>query len=104
MSHAGPEGGMKRREFITLVGGAAAAWPLAAGAQQLERMRRIGVLMNALSDDLESQARLAAFLRGLQEAGWTVGRDVRIDTRWTGGDSARLRRTAMELVALNPDV
>jgi putative ABC transport system substrate-binding protein len=93
-----------RRDFITLLGGAAAAWPLAAGAQQLERMRRIGVLMNALSDDLESQARLAAFLRGLQEAGWTVGRDVRIDTRWTGGDSARLRRTAMELVALNPDV
>ena len=70
---------MRRREFITLLGGAAAAWPLAARAQQAERMRRIGVLMNAAADDPESQARIAAFLQGLQELGWTDGRNVRID-------------------------
>ena len=68
-----------RREFITLLGGAAAAWPLAARAQQPERMRRIGVLMNFAADDPEGQARLAAFLQGLQELGWTDGRNVRID-------------------------
>jgi putative ABC transport system substrate-binding protein len=71
---------MKRREFITLLGGAA-AWPLAARAQQRERMRRIGVLMNVAADDAEGQARLAAFLQGLQETGWAVGRNVRIDLR-----------------------
>ena len=70
---------MKRREFITLLGGAAAAWPLAARAQQPERMRRIGVLMHLAADDPEGQARLAAFLQGLQQSGWTVGRNVRID-------------------------
>ena len=75
---------MKRREFITLLGGAAAAWPLAARAQQRERMRRIGVLMTAAADDPEAQARIAAFLQGLQQLGWTVGRNVRIDTRWGG--------------------
>ena len=71
---------MRRREFIRLLGGAAVSWPLAARAQ--ERVRRIGVLMNALPDEPEAQARVAAFLQGLQESGWAVGRNVRIDTRW----------------------
>src|SRR6516165_3944815 len=75
---------MKRREVITLVGGALVAWPLAARAQQPDRMRRIGVLMNLAADDVEGQQRLAAFLQGLQEAGWQVGRNVRIDIRSTG--------------------
>ena len=70
-----------RREFITLFGGAAAAWPAAARAQQPQRMRRVGVLMNLAADDLEGQARQAAFLQGLQEVGWTDGRNVRIDVR-----------------------
>jgi putative tryptophan/tyrosine transport system substrate-binding protein len=95
---------MRRREFITLVGGAAAAWPLAARAQQPERMRRIGALMNTAVDDLESQAYVAVFLQGLQELGWTVGRNMRIDYRWTSGDADRVRRYAAELVALAPDV
>ena len=93
-----------RREFITLLGGAAAAWPLAARAQQGERMRRIGVLMPCAADDPEAQARVAAFLQGLQQLGWTVGRNVRIDTRWAAGDAAEIRRYAAELVALAPDV
>jgi putative tryptophan/tyrosine transport system substrate-binding protein len=95
---------MRRREFITLLGGAAAAWPLAARAQQGERMRRIGVLMNTAADEAESQARLAAFMQGLQEAGWAVGRNLRIDYRWSQGDLARLRKDASELVALGPEV
>jgi putative tryptophan/tyrosine transport system substrate-binding protein len=95
---------MRRREFITLFGGAAAAWPLAAHAQQTERMRRIGVLMNVAADDPEAQARNVAFLQGLHELGWTDGRDVRIDYRWAAGDADRLRRYAAELVALAPDV
>jgi putative ABC transport system substrate-binding protein len=95
---------MKRREFITLFGGAVAAWPLAAHAQQTERMRRIGVLMNVAADDPEAQARNVAFLQGLHELGWTDGRDVRIDYRWAAGDADRLRRYAAELVALAPDV
>jgi putative tryptophan/tyrosine transport system substrate-binding protein len=95
---------MKRRAFITLLGGAAFAWPLAARAQQRERMRRIGVLMNLASDDAEGQARLAAFLQGLQEAGWAVGRNMRIDLRWGGGDPESFRKQASELVALAPDV
>jgi ABC-type uncharacterized transport system substrate-binding protein len=94
---------MTRREFITL-GGAAAAWPLAARAQQRERIRRVGVLMNLASDDAEGQARLAAFLQGLQEAGWAIGRNLRIDLRWGGGDAGSLRKQATELVALSPDV
>jgi ABC-type uncharacterized transport system substrate-binding protein len=94
---------MKRRDFITLLGGAA-AWPLAARAQQRERMRRVGVLMNLTPDDAEGQARLAAFLQGLQEAGWAVGRNVRIDLRWGGGDAESFRKQAAELVALSPDV
>jgi putative tryptophan/tyrosine transport system substrate-binding protein len=95
---------MKKREFITLLGGAAAAWPLAAWAQQQERMRRVGVLMNLGSDDAEGQARNAAFLQGLQELGWTVGRKVRIEYRWGAGDAELFRRHASELVALAPDV
>jgi putative ABC transport system substrate-binding protein len=95
---------MQRREFITLVGGAVAAWPLAVRAQQRERMRRIGVLMNLTPDDAEGQARLAAFLQGLQEAGWAVGRNVRIDLRWGAGDADSFRKQAAELIALAPDV
>jgi putative tryptophan/tyrosine transport system substrate-binding protein len=93
-----------RREFITLVGGAAAAWPIAARAQQGERMRRIGVLMSLTADDPEGQVRLTAFLQGLQQLGWTDGRNVRIDTRWGAGDADRSRGYAAELVALAPDV
>jgi putative ABC transport system substrate-binding protein len=93
-----------RREFITLLGGAAAAWPLAAGAQPSERVRRIGVLMAVAADDPESQRRLTAFVQGLQELGWTDGRNIRIETRWTAGDTDRMRRHAAELVALAPDV
>jgi putative ABC transport system substrate-binding protein len=78
----------KRRQFITLLGGAA-AWPLAAGAQQPERMRRVGVLMHLAADDPEGQARIAAFTQGLQELRWTIGRNVRIDYRWAAGDAER---------------
>jgi putative ABC transport system substrate-binding protein len=95
---------MKRRSFITLLGGAAASWPLAARAEQGERMRRIGVLMNLAADDAEGQARLTAFLQGLQQSGWTIGRNVRIDTRWAAGDAERIRKYAAELAALAPDV
>jgi putative tryptophan/tyrosine transport system substrate-binding protein len=95
--------GMDRRAFVALLTGAA-TWPLAARAQQPERIRRIGVLMQTKADEPESQARVAAFLQGLQEAGWSVGRNVRIDYRWAGGDRARLRKYAAELVALGPDV
>ena len=95
---------MRRREFITLLGGAAAAWPLAARAQQAERMRRIGVLMSMAADDPKRQARIAAFLQGLQQLGWTDGRNVRIDTRWAAGNADDARKYAAELVALAPDV
>jgi putative ABC transport system substrate-binding protein len=97
---------MKRREFITLLGGAAAtvAAPLAARAQQGERMRRIGVLMAAAEGDPEVQARIAAFAQGLQELGWTDGRNVQIDTRSGAGDADRIRKYAAELAALAPDV
>lgn len=95
---------MRRREFISLLGGAAAGWPLAVRAQQAERMRRIGVLMNLSADDQTGQARFAAFLQALQQLGWTDGRNVRIDTRWGGGDAERIRGYAAELVALAPDV
>jgi putative ABC transport system substrate-binding protein len=93
---------VKRREFITLLGGAA-AWPLAARAQQADRIRRVGVLMHLAADDPEGQARHAAFLQGLQQSGWSAGRNVRIDTRW-GTSEADRRRYAAELVALAPDV
>ncbi len=95
---------MKRREFLALIGGAAAAWPLAARGQQGERVRRIGVLMSLAADDPESQARHAAFLQGLQEWGWTAGRNVQIDYRFAAGDAERIRKSAAELVALAPDV
>ena len=95
---------MQRREFITLLGGAAVAWPRAARAQQADRMRRVGVLWNLAADDPEGQARQRAFLQGLQELGWTDGRNMRIDYRWAGGDADRFRRYAAELVALAPDV
>jgi putative ABC transport system substrate-binding protein len=95
---------MKRRDFITLLGGAAAAWPLAARAQQLERMRRVGVLMNLTADDPEASARVTAFAQGLQQLGWTAGHNVRIDYRWSAVDADRSRRYAVELVALAPDV
>jgi len=92
-----------RREFITLLGGAACAWPLAARAQS-ERVRRVGMLIGQAADDADGKARLAAFVQGLQQLGWTDGRNVRIDTRWGGGDADRMRRYAAELVALAPDV
>src|SRR6266536_2240570 len=95
---------MKRREFITLLGGSAVAWPLAAHAQQPERVRRIGVLMASAADDSESQARLAAFLHGLQQLGWPDGRNVRIDIRWGAGNADDIRKYAAELAALAPDV
>ena len=92
---------MKRREFITLFGGAVATWPLCAHAQQNERVRRIGVLVNLEADGPESQARSKAFLRGLQEKGWTDGHNIRIDYRWVINN---LPKYAAELLALNPDV
>jgi putative tryptophan/tyrosine transport system substrate-binding protein len=96
---------MKRREFITLLGGGAAGWPLAVRAQQPERMRRIGVLTSgAIADDPDGRARSAAFLQGLQQLGWTDGRNIRIDYRWGAGDADNLRKYAAELVALAPDV
>jgi putative ABC transport system substrate-binding protein len=97
---------MKRRDFITLLGGMAAAWPLAARAQseRMRRIRRIGVLMSTTPDDVEGQARIAAFLKGLQQWGWAVPGNVRIDTRWGAGDADRIRKYAAELVALAPDV
>jgi putative ABC transport system substrate-binding protein len=95
---------MRRRDFITLVGGAAAAWPFAARAQQNDRVRRIGVLMNLTADDPETRARLAAFVQGLRELGWEEGRNIRIDYRWGAGDTDRHPINAAELVALAPDV
>jgi putative ABC transport system substrate-binding protein len=92
-----------RRKFITLIGGAA-AWPIAASAQQRERMRRIGVLLSNAADDPEGPSRLSAFLSRLEELGWTVGRNLRIDYRWNAGDSARYRQYAEELLALAPDI
>ena len=94
---------MTRRAFITLLAGAA-AWPLAAGAQQPERIRRVGVLMNLTADDPEVPGRVAAFAQGLGELGWTIGRNVRIDYRWGANDPDRGRRYADELIALVPDV
>src|SRR5262249_55677320 len=94
----------RRRAFITLIGGAAVAWPLAAHAQQPERMRRIGLLMHLPENDPEAQARMRAFLQGLQQLGWTEGRNLRIDYRFGAADVDRARRYAAELIALAPDV
>ena len=94
---------MRRREFITVIG-AAAAWPLAGHAQQSERVRRIGVLMSQSADDPNGLAWISAFAQGLQERGWTIGGNVRIEYRWGAGDLDRFRKYAAELVALSPDV
>ena len=96
---------MRRREFISLLGGAAVAWPLAARAQQPERMRRVGVLMGHPENDLEGPAFFAAFREGLEKLGWVEGRNIRFDTRWvTPEDAGARRRFAKELVALQPDL
>jgi putative tryptophan/tyrosine transport system substrate-binding protein len=94
---------MKRRDFITLLGGAA-AWPLAARAQQPAQVRRIGVLLPFAEDHPVGQARVAAFVQGLRQLGWTDGHNVRIDYRWSAGDSDNIRKFASELIALGPDV
>jgi putative ABC transport system substrate-binding protein len=95
---------MRRREFITLLGGAAAAWPVAARAQQADPVRRIGVLMPRAADDPVGQVVVAAFMQELRERGWVVGRNLGIDIRWAAGDPERYRAYAAELVALNPNV
>ena len=96
---------MRRRTFITLLGGAAAAWPLGARAQQSERVRRIGVLTSgATADDPDGRVRTSAFLQGLQQSGWIDGRNIRIDYRWGAGDADNMRKYAAELVTLAPDV
>ena len=95
---------MRRREFVTLIGAAAAALPLTVRAQQPERMRRIGVLMGQAADDPQGKARVTAFLQGLQQLGWTDGRNAQIDIRWSRGNADEIRRYAAELVALAPDV
>jgi putative tryptophan/tyrosine transport system substrate-binding protein len=95
---------VKRREFIALLGGAAAAWPIAVRAQQTERIRRIGVLSNLSATDAEAQVRTSAFVQALQDLGWSIGRDLQIDYRWSNGDANRLRTHAAELIALKPDV
>jgi len=95
---------VKRRAFITLLGGAAAGWPLAARGQQGERMRRIGVVVALAEDDPESVARRAAFEQALQASGWTVGRNIGIDYRWAAYDAARTQELAAEVAALAPDV
>jgi ABC-type uncharacterized transport system substrate-binding protein len=94
---------MRRRDFITLLGGAA-AWPIAARAQQAERMRRVGVLLGLVADDPEGQARLARYQQALQQLGWIEGRNLRIDIRWGGGNADDVRKYAAELVAIGPDV
>src|SRR5262245_43401825 len=108
MNDPQPEGHMayiRRRKFLaTLLGGAAVAWPLAARAQQPERMRRIGMLTSLAADDPQMSARDAAFWQALQELGWTVGRNLRVEQRWGAGDPERMRKHAVELAALAPDV
>jgi putative ABC transport system substrate-binding protein len=94
---------MRRREILGVLSGAV-AWPLAARAQLADPIRRVGVLMNAAENDPEAQARLAGLLRGLQEAGWSVGRNLRVDTRWGAGDAERYRGDAAELIRLGTEV
>ena len=95
--------GMRRREFIMLLGGAVASWPVAAPAQP-EQLRRVGIFMDLSEQDQEGQTRVAAFRKGLQDLGWIEGRNLRSDIRWTAGDPARMRRYAAELVGLAPEV
>ena len=95
---------MRRREFITLLSGAAVVWPLAAGAQQAERMRRIDILISTAEDDPDSQIRITTFLQGLQQLGWTEGRNIQINTRWGASDPDRIRGYVAELAALAPDI
>jgi putative ABC transport system substrate-binding protein len=95
---------MRRRKFITLLGGAAATWPLVARAQQPTRMRRIGVLVAVAEDDPQGQARIAAFVQRMEQLSWIADRNIRIDTRWGPGDADRFRQLATELVALAPEV
>jgi hypothetical protein len=95
---------MNRREFITLVGGVAIAWPPVSQAQQPERQRRIGVLMNFAADDPEGTARIAAFVEGLRQSDWIDGQNLHIDYRWPAQDLDRLRSSAEELLALQPDI
>jgi putative ABC transport system substrate-binding protein len=95
---------MRRRDFITLLGGAVAAWPIAARAEQSQQMRRIGVLMSYLESDGEAQEQTKAFSQSLKEFGWTDGVNIRLDYRWPGSDADRLRADALELVRLAPDV
>src|SRR6516162_5346803 len=108
MNDPQPEGHMAshigRRNFLATLGGAAAAWPLAARAQQGGGMRRIGVLMNLAADDPEAQRRMNAFVQALQQLGWTDGRNVRIDARWSVGEPERRRKNAAEVVGMTPDV
>jgi putative ABC transport system substrate-binding protein len=95
---------MKRREFITLLSGATAAWPLAAPAEQPDRLRRIGVLMGSAEGDPQAKTNLAIFTRTLRQQGWEEGRDIRIEYRWAEGDAEQMRAFARELVALQPDL
>jgi putative ABC transport system substrate-binding protein len=95
---------MRRREFITLLGGSVAVWPHVARAQQTERMRRIGVLMNLAANDPQGQARVAGFIQGLKQSGWTADANAQIDIRWAAGNADEIRRHATELAALAPDV
>jgi len=95
---------MRRRAFIALLGGAAAAWPLAAHAQQGERVRRIGMLLGIAENDLEAQSRIAAFRKGLRDLGWVEGRNVHIDYRFAAGDANRIKAYVAELLTLAPDV
>src|SRR3974390_3502562 len=95
---------MRRREFISLIGGVAATWPLAARAQQHERMRQVGMLLSSTADDAVFQTWVGAFLQGLAQSGWVIGRNVRIETRWAGSKADDIRRHAQELAALAPDV
>src|SRR5262249_56956014 len=94
---------MRRREFIALLGSSVIAWPLAASAQQGERMRRIGVLLPAAANDPEFQARIRAFQQELEQSGWSIGRNIQLDMRWATPDAAKIRQQAAELVALAPD-
>src|SRR5262245_35762784 len=95
---------IERRAFIMLLGGAAVSWPLAAHAQQGERIRRIGVLLNLSENDLEAQRLITAFREALAQLGWNNGRNLRIDYRWAGGDVGRIRTFAKELMELSPDI